>query len=402
MPSALMFACAFAFGASEPPSIVEIASGNDNFETLTAALAAAELVDDIDAATGITVLAPTDAAFGKLDQRALENTIEMDPTGRLADVLRYHVIPERLTAAELASRRFVTTLDGQRLEIGTGRGLTIGGSTVRAADIEASNGIIHAIDAVLLPAKDDVPVTAATAGSFSTLIQAATQAGLLGVLSQNDPITVFAPTDEAFAELGDATIENLLRPESRSRLVEILSYHVVIGERLYAEDLLGGSAFETASGASAEASTRDAMVFVNESRVVAANIDTSNGVIHVIDRVLIPAETTASSPAETVVSPASAADVLQLAIERGVPLFNDGQQAACADVYEVAIAAVLGLDDGLPAGVRTPLAEALEESRHVHSQSRRAWVLRGGMDRALAALRHSQARMMRDSGGPSA
>ncbi|MEO1718504.1 MAG: fasciclin domain-containing protein, partial [Planctomycetota bacterium] len=211
-------------------NIVEIAVGSESLTTLVAALSAAELVDDVQNATGITVLAPTDDAFAKLDQRSLKNTIENHPTGRLADVLKYHVIPERLTAAELVQRRFVTTLDGQRLEINiTGSGLELNDASIVAADIEANNGIVHVIDTVLIPAKDNIAEVARNAGTFETLLAAVGAANLAEFVSTTDPITVFAPTDDAFAKLGAEKIAELLEPENRDTLVEILSYHVVQG-----------------------------------------------------------------------------------------------------------------------------------------------------------------------------
>ncbi|MEM1071789.1 MAG: fasciclin domain-containing protein [Planctomycetota bacterium] len=367
---------------NDEPNIVDIASGNDNFETLTAALGAAGLVETVREADGITVLAPTDAAFEKLDQAALRRTIEDNPSGRLADILKFHVIPERLTAAELANRRFVTTLDGQRLEIGTSEGLTLNGSRVRAADIEAENGIIHAIDTVLIPAKQTVPEVAAEAGQFTTLLAAAEAAGLVDFLSATDPITVFAPTDEAFAKLGANTIETLLRPENRGTLREILAYHVVSGARVYSQDLLGLSAIEPVAGGTLTPAVRDGGVFINDSAVVAANIEASNGVVHVIDAVLLP------SDAGTMMQPAASGEpferVLRLAIDRGVPLFNDHQQAACAAIYEVAIASVLALEGGLEDSQRRTLDQALREGRSQRDAGRRAWTFRRGMDAVLA------------------
>lgn len=373
--------------STDPENIVEIASASDDFETLVSALSSAELVEAIRDAEGITVLAPTDAAFEKLDQRALANTVRNDPTGRLADVLKYHVIPERLTAAELVQRRFVTTLDGQRLQINiTGAGLSINDAGIGAADIGAENGIIHAIDTVLIPAKRNVAETAREAGTFETLLAAVGAAELAEFVSTTDPITVFAPTDEAFAAFGAERIEALLRPENRETLVEILSYHVVAGERLYGGDLFEASEITAASGGTLRPAIRDGEIFINDALVVAPNIDAANGVVHAIDSVLIPASLEVAAASELLPSePADA--VLTLAIERGVPLFNGGQRVACAAIYEVAIVAVLGLEAGLQEAARDSLREALEAGREEHDAARRAWAFREGMDRAIMALR---------------
>ncbi|MEO1534265.1 MAG: fasciclin domain-containing protein [Planctomycetota bacterium] len=365
-------------------NIVEIAVGSDSLTTLVAALTAAELVDDVQNATGITVLAPTDAAFGELDQRALQNTIENHPTGRLADVLKYHVIPERLTAAELVKRRFVTTLDGQRLEINiTGSGLELNDASIVAADIEAENGIVHVIDTVLIPAKDNIAEVAQNAGTFETLLAAVGAANLAEFVSTTDPITVFAPTDDAFAELGAEKIAELLKPENRETLVEILSYHVVPG-RVYGGDLFEASAIDAVAGGALKPSVRNGSIFINDSQVVAPNIDAANGVVHAIDSVLIPEsfEVSSATPLER---NEPATRVLTLAIERGVPLFNDGQTAACAAIYEVAIASVLALEGGLDQSQRNTLQAALNNGRSERNAAERAWVFRRGMDGVLPA-----------------
>ena len=365
-------------------NIVEIAVGSESLTTLVAALSAAELVDDVQNATGITVLAPTDDAFAKLDQRSLKNTIENHPTGRLADVLKYHAIPERLTAAELVQRRFVTTLDGQRLEINiTGSGLELNDASIVAADIEANNGIVHVIDTVLIPAKDNIAEVAQNAGTFETLLAAVGAANLAEFVSTTDPITVFAPTDDAFAKLGAEKIAELLEPENRDTLVEILSYHVVQG-RVYGGDLFEASEIDAVAGGTLPPSVRNGSIFINDARVVAPNIDAANGVIHAIDSVLIPEsfEVSAATPLER---NEAATRVLTIAIERGVPLFNNNQAAACAAVYEVAIRSVLLLEGGLAEDQRSALNSALNAGRQERDARARAWIFRRGMDRLLPA-----------------
>lgn len=128
---------------------------------------------------------------------------------------------------------------------------------------------------------------AQSAGDFGTLVAAVTAADLAGTLSGPGPFTVFAPTDEAFAALPAGTVENLLKPENKAQLVSVLTYHVVPGEVL-AADLAGQRLnVATVNGAQVHVDGRNG-VKVNQSNVVAADIDASNGVIHVIDRVLLP------------------------------------------------------------------------------------------------------------------
>ena len=132
----------------------------------------------------------------------------------------------------------------------------------------------------------DVVDTAAGAGSFSTLLAAAEAAGLVDTLKGEGPYTVFAPTDDAFAELPQGTVDDLLMEENRDQLTSILTYHVVAGE-VMASDLEDGMEIETVEGLTLMVSTGDA-VMINDATVVQPDVDASNGVIHVIDSVLMP------------------------------------------------------------------------------------------------------------------
>jgi len=136
------------------------------------------------------------------------------------------------------------------------------------------------------PEKNIVEV-ASEAGSFSTLIAAARAAGLAEALSSQGPLTVFAPTDEAFAELGTETINELLRPENKQRLADILKYHVISG-RVYSDQALDAGTAETLQGESVDFTLRSGTARVDGAGIVATDIEASNGVIHVIDRVIMP------------------------------------------------------------------------------------------------------------------
>ena len=133
----------------------------------------------------------------------------------------------------------------------------------------------------------DIVDTAAAAGSFNTLLAAATAAGLVETLKGEGPFTVFAPTDAAFAALPAGTVENLLLPENKDQLVAILTYHVVAGE-VMSSDLTDGMKAATVQGETVTIMTTGG-VTVNGANVVTADIDASNGVIHVIDQVILPA-----------------------------------------------------------------------------------------------------------------
>lgn len=136
-------------------------------------------------------------------------------------------------------------------------------------------------------AKGTIVEVADKAGQFSTLLAAAKAAGLVETLSGEGPLTVFAPTDEAFAALPEGAVESLLEPENQDKLKSILTYHVVAG-KVMAKDVMGMSSADTVNGATLDISTSDGMVMVDDATVVKADVKASNGVIHVIDKVLMP------------------------------------------------------------------------------------------------------------------
>jgi uncharacterized surface protein with fasciclin (FAS1) repeats len=133
----------------------------------------------------------------------------------------------------------------------------------------------------------DIVDTAVAAGSFTTLAKALQAAGLVDTLKGKGPFTVFAPTDEAFAKLPAGTLEELLKPENKAKLTAILTYHVVPG-KVMASQVTGLKSAKTVNGASFKISMKDGGVMVDNAHVVKTDIATSNGVIHVIDTVLLP------------------------------------------------------------------------------------------------------------------
>lgn len=151
-------------------------------------------------------------------------------------------------------------------------------------------------------AEKDIVDTAVSAGQFNTLVAAVKAAGLVDTLKSPGPFTVFAPTDEAFAKLPPGTVENLLKPENKDKLVSILTYHVVPGKVLSPDVVkLNGSSVKTVQGGLAPIMLRGEAVMVGPARVLKTDIETSNGVIHVIDTVLMPpvAQPVAATPAAT-------------------------------------------------------------------------------------------------------
>ena len=140
-----------------------------------------------------------------------------------------------------------------------------------------------------LASEKDIVDTAVEAGQFKTLAAALEAAGLVSTLKGAGPFTVFAPTDEAFAELPAGTVENLLKPENKQQLTEILTYHVVPG-KVMAADVVGIDEAKSVNGKMIDVEVDGGSVKVNDAAVTAADIAASNGVIHIIDKVIMPPE----------------------------------------------------------------------------------------------------------------
>ena len=191
------------------------------------------------------------------------------------------------------------------------------------------------------------------------------------MLSGEGPLTVLAPTDEAFAKLPAGTVETLLKPENRGQLVDILKNHVIAGRVNLAKALEVRDA-ATLQGSKISVRFEDGRVRVGSATLVKADIKASNGIIHVIDQVLMPV----SKERE----PVTPAGLIELAIERGVPLFNKGDFAACTAVYEITCEA-LRVMNGVPEPCRKQLAGALNAARVEQSGRQQAWILRHGLDR---------------------
>ena len=221
------------FASAQQKTIVQTAVDADGFNTLVAAVKAAGLVDTLNSPTQFTVFAPTDEAFANLPSGTLEALLKPENKQQLVNILKFHVVAGRVNAKDAYNLQFADTVNGQRAAIDfKGDHLMIGDAEAVATDIQCSNGVIHVIDKVIMPSSDTIPAVAKSAGSFNTLLAAVGAAGLGEVLSSPGPFTVFAPTDDAFAKLPEGTVETLLKPENKQKLVDILKYHVVAG-RVY-------------------------------------------------------------------------------------------------------------------------------------------------------------------------
>lgn len=275
--------------------IVDIAAGNSDFSILVAALQKAELVGALQGEGPFTVFAPTDAAFVKLLGDLGIEAEDLLNHPQLGEVLLYHVVSGKVMSTDLSNGLEAATLNGEAIKVDLTDGVKINSSNVVTADIEATNGVIHVIDEVLVPSSfvlsaSSVPETvvdiALSSEDFSMLVSLLQKADLVGALQGEGPFTVFAPTNKAFEDLlsalGISASDLMAQPD----LAKVLLYHVVPGNVL-STDLSDGLEAATLNGESVKFDLSSG-VKVNTSGVVAADIVAQNGVVHVVDSVLVP------------------------------------------------------------------------------------------------------------------
>jgi transforming growth factor-beta-induced protein len=305
--------------AAPAQDIVEVAVAAGNFKTLAAALEAAGLVETLKGEGPFTVFAPTDEAFAKLDKALLDDLLKPENKDTLVAILTYHVVPGKVTAADVVNLTSAKTVQGEEITIKVdGNTVMVNDAKVTQTDIAASNGVIHVIDTVILPPTvaeklaapaQDIVEVAVAAGSFKTLAAALEAAGLVETLKGEGPFTVFAPTDEAFAKLDKALLDDLLKPENKDTLVAILTYHVVPG-KVTAADVVNLTSAKTVQGEEITIKVDGNTVMVNDAKVTQTDIAARNGVIHVIDTVILP-----PTVAEKLAAPAQ--DIVEVAVAAG-------------------------------------------------------------------------------------
>ena len=271
-------------GEPAPQSILEIAGGNAQLSTLVSAVKSAGLLEALSGKGPFTVFAPTNDAFAKL---------AAFPGGEtLKKILLYHVASGTFSASDLRKKSVLETLAGEEIKIRFVGGELILNDNVRVVikDVKASNGIVHVIDTVLIPpslapAPKSILEIASGDPRFTTLVSALTATGLDKVLAGKGPFTVFAPTNDAFAAL-KAKLGGTL--PSGDALKNVLLYHVASG-KFSAMDLLEAGFVKTVQGQHVDVDKDDKNVVLNgHVNVLIADINAANGVIHVIDAVLLP------------------------------------------------------------------------------------------------------------------
>ena len=306
----LLLALAVPVMAQDGQDIVDVAVENGSFTTLVAAVQQAELVDALKAEGPYTVFAPTDDAFAALLEETEMSAEDLLGAENLSDILLYHVVEGEFNAEAVielvgdADYVLVDTLAGIPVKVSVDMGnVYINDAMVTLPDVEASNGVIHVVDSVIMPpSKTITDIVVDSAGmeegaEFTTLLAAVSQAELAETLAGEGPFTVFAPTDAAFAAALEAlgiTAEDLLASED---LAGILLYHVVGGEEaLYSNDVAAalaeagdeGLMVETLNGASFTVTADEDGIYVDGAKIIMTDILASNGVIHVIDAVILP------------------------------------------------------------------------------------------------------------------
>lgn len=264
-------------------TITETAVATPDLSTLVAALTAANLDETLDGTGPFTVFAPVNAAFTALPAGVVTNLLASGNAAILTKLLTFHVVPGRLEASQLTNGQVLTTVEGTQLTVTISGGqVRVGGALVTTADVEASNGVVHLIDGVLLGSLDIVDQ--ATIRGFTSLVSAAGTAGLATTLRGGN-LTVFAPTNAAFAAIPGGA------PTNPTTLANVLRLHV-IGSRALAASLSNGQTLTTLQGPNLTVGISGGNVTLtgpsNSAGVTATDIVAKNGVIHVINTVILP------------------------------------------------------------------------------------------------------------------
>jgi uncharacterized surface protein with fasciclin (FAS1) repeats len=279
-------------GNTDKRTIAQLVSQTPGFELLKAAIARAGLQDDLNKPGNLTVFAPTNDAF---IAAGFKNTADIAKADKevLKSILLFHVLDKRVPASAIpeANNTPVTALSGGTLyATRKGSNVSINGVTVIRADINAANGVIHVINRVLLPPAGNLVVVAQSNPAFSFLVAAVVRAGLASALQGDGPLTVFAPTNQAFIDAGFKDI-NSIQQADPAALTPILLYHVVAG-RVFSSQLSNGPVptllIPQTVGISLAGPTVKGNRNATPSNIIITDVVATNGVVHAIDQVLLP------------------------------------------------------------------------------------------------------------------
>lgn len=299
--AALLQGCGGGGGDDDPGTIPDIAGKTPELSTLDAALTAAKLVSTLEGKGPFTVFAPSNDAFNEPFKGAQTKYL-LNNIDQLTEVLKYHVTSGAVMSDQLSTGEKITMLNNATTLVTVSDGtVKINDATVTKADVKASNGVVHIINKVLIPDSvalqmPDIPGVVTQQAKCTKLVAAVTAADLGAVLSSG-PLTLFAPTDDAFAALDTqdhGLLTKLLKPENKEKLQQILKFHVLSSEVTTADLKDGEQQVTTLEGEDVDISKIASSGAVqvgngeNAANVVLADQFAVNGVVHLIDKVLVP------------------------------------------------------------------------------------------------------------------
>ena len=283
----------------QPRNVVETIDNQSDLSMLADLLDRANLTDALNGTGPFTVFAPSNEAFEMANQTMLQELTEGNNTENLTQLLTYHVVPGRIVLNETTENQTLTTLQGQKLVLkNNDTGFYVNDAMISESNLIATNGVVHVIDEVL-ETPESIAQIVKENENFSSLEAALEAAGLMETLNGSGPFTVFAPTDDAFDEIDPALLDWLLTQDTDT-LSQILRYHVVAGE-VYSWQLEDNTTLNTLEGSPLNVTVMNTtdgqtMIMVGNATILISDIVASNGVIHVIDAVLLPPSLNATVP----------------------------------------------------------------------------------------------------------
>ncbi|NQT18233.1 MAG: fasciclin domain-containing protein [Planctomycetes bacterium] len=271
-------------------NIVATAAEANDMGTFVAALRAADMAPTLEGEGPFTVFAPSNRAFEKLPPGMLDSLLQPANKDKLAGILKYHVVQGEYTADKISKMSSLPTLAGEPLSILVKDGkITISGATVIERNIGCSNGVIHMIDMVIMPpaAADNIVATAMANKDLETLVKTLKAAGLIDTLEEEGPFTIFAPTNAAFGGLPPGKLQSLMMPQNKQELAGILKYHIVRG-KYTADKIARRRSLRTLAGKSLTITKANGKLTIDGATMTQTDIICANGVIHMVDSVLMP------------------------------------------------------------------------------------------------------------------
>ena len=376
-----------AYSGGSSNTIMDLVAADARFKTLAAAVNAAGLGEVLSGAGPFTVFAPTDAAFESLPEGTVEALLTEEGKTSLISILKNHVVSGRADLSSALGAGSISNLENNTLKVTFSEGsVRVNDAVLRQADVSTSNGIVHIIDSVLVPTKEgptSILETANKAGSFKTLLAAVETAGLEDYLESGESVTIFAPTDAAFNKLPAGTVEQLLKPENRKKLETVLINHALQGSVGAGTALSQGTA-ETLGNQTLTFKIKEGRFQVNGITIDTVDLVCSNGIIHVVDEVILFEENEDRAGLKINNQSVTPQASIIAAIQQGVPLYNQGNARACADVYRDCIKS-LAMRTDLNDVIKTSLNRSLKMSES-KSADESAWIYRYALDKTYSTL----------------